>query len=184
VLDDYVHMLQEIVDLIAPAFIQSPAFAQSLTITFTALSLPQPNIIINTIDYLVTLLRLLSPSTSSFSQQQPCNDNQSSGYATPSSSTNGATTPSSSTAALDSISSQALRTAFAQQGHTLLSLLLSGLVGGYPEDALEAIVDVLGMLSGGFGEEMIAWLPGVVEGLPATTVPAGEKQAFLTKMAS
>lgn len=158
-----------VVPVIPALVIPSPAFAQSFSVCLTALNLPAPEIILTTLEYIQVVLSdpSINPSV-------------------PLVSGNGSTPPPS--AALGpsdkAVVTESLRNVLGQQGGALVGLVLSGLVTGYPEEAPELVVNILRALAGAFPGEMVAWLPPVVESLPATSVPVAEKQAFLTKFGS
>lgn len=145
----------------------SPAFPRSFSLAISALSLPATNIVLTTLDYLTLLLDhpALANSTPNPTAATP------------------ATTPTTSISPQDRAAMQAsLRSVLSNQGFGLVSLVLGGLVTGYSEDAVPLVTIVIRVLAGMLGQEMAAWIPPAVEGLPITTVPQAEKQNFLTKI--
>jgi hypothetical protein len=139
-MDDYVHLLLELLPLLSNRLISSPAFTASFKLCLAALSLPSNEIVMTSLDFIQTLLDL------------------------PPSAQLGAT--------------------LTECGQDLLALVLGGLVTGYPEDSTGMVVGILRTLAGLFPQLVVEALPTIVDRLPASSVPAVEKQAFLTKFAT
>lgn len=168
VLDDYVHLLLEMISSAPLQLLASPAFPRSFTLALSALSLPADNIVLTTLDYLTLLLNhpaITSPPPSSNGDHTP-------------------TVPSTISPADRSVMIQSLQAVLTTQGYTLTSLVLGGLVTGYSEDAVPLVTVIVRVLAGMLGQEMTAWIPPIVEGLPSTSVPLVERQNFLTKVGS
>lgn len=167
VLDDYVHLLLEMISSAPLQLLASPAFPRSFSLAIAALSLPADNIVLTTLDYLTLLMNhpaITSPSTNGSSTPSP-------------------STPTSSISPSDrSAMAQSLRSVLTNQGFTLLSLVLGGLVTGYSEDAVPLVTTIVRVLAGMFTQEMTAWIPPAIEALPSTSVPLVEKQNFLSKI--
>lgn len=140
VMDDYVHLLLELLPLLSDRLISSPAFTASFKLCLAALSLPSNEIVMTSLDFIQTLLGL------------------------PPSAQLGAT--------------------LTECGQDLLALILGGLVTGYPEDSTGMVVSILRTLAGLFPQLVVEALPTIVDRLPSSSVPAVEKQAFLTKFAT
>lgn len=136
-MDDYVHLLLELLPLLAERLITSPAFTASFKLCLAALSLPSNEIVMTALDFIQTLLGL-PPSPQLAATLTEC-------------------------------------------GPDLLSLVLVGLVTGYPEDSTGLVVGILRTMAGMFPQLVVDALPTIVDRLPASSVPPVEKQAFLTK---
>lgn len=65
------------------------------------------------------------------------------------------------------------------QGYQLTGYLLSGMLGDFPEDAIQNVVSIFRVITTMFPEEMLQWLSGVLGELPATTAPNQAKSQFL-----
>lgn len=85
---------------------------------------------------------------------------------------------------LSSQMSAPLSTTLTECGPDLLSLTLTGLVTGYPEDSTNMIVGILRTMAGLFPQLVVEALPSIVDRLPPASVPPVEKQNFLTKFAT
>lgn len=68
------------------------------------------------------------------------------------------------------------------QGYQLTGYLLSGMIGEFPEDAIANVVSIFRVMTTMFPEEMLQWLPGVLQELPATSAPGQAKSQFLVDL--
>lgn len=69
-----------------------------------------------------------------------------------------------------------------EQGYSLTGYLLGGMIGDFPEDAIANVVSIFRVLTTMFPNEMLAWLPGVLQQLPTTFAPAVAKSQFLVDL--
>lgn len=69
-----------------------------------------------------------------------------------------------------------------EQGYSLTGYLLSGMIGDFPEDAITNVVSIFRVLTTMFPNDMLAWLPGVLQQLPATSAPTVAKSQFLVNL--
>lgn len=66
-----------------------------------------------------------------------------------------------------------------EQGFDLTGYLLSGMIGEFPEDAIANVVSILRVMTTMFPEEMLQWLPNVLQQLPAVSAPNQAKNQIL-----
>ncbi|KAH9937196.1 ARM repeat-containing protein [Fomitopsis serialis] len=69
-------------------------------------------------------------------------------------------------------------------GPELTSYLLSGMVGDFPEESASTVVTIFRQLAILWQQELLSWLPMILQQLPATAVPDQAKAQFLTDMNS
>ncbi|XP_006454694.1 hypothetical protein AGABI2DRAFT_182668 [Agaricus bisporus var. bisporus H97] len=65
------------------------------------------------------------------------------------------------------------------QGYQLTGYLLSGMIGDFPEDAIQNVVSIFRVITTMFPEEMLQWLSGVLGELPGVSAPNQAKSQFL-----
>lgn len=69
-----------------------------------------------------------------------------------------------------------------EQGYDLTGYLLSGMIGEFPEDAIANVASIFRVMTTMFPQEMIQWLPGVLQQLPSTAAPNQAKTQFLVDL--
>jgi len=72
-----------------------------------------------------------------------------------------------------------IRGVIREQGFDLTGYLLSGMIGDFPEDAIANVVSIFRVLTTMFPQEMLQWLPSVLQQLPAVSAPNQAKNQFL-----
>ncbi|KAI6031674.1 armadillo-type protein [Pisolithus microcarpus] len=73
----------------------------------------------------------------------------------------------------------AIKTVLEKEGFDLIGYLLSGLVGDFPEDSVSSVISIFRSISTLLPSQILAWLPVVLQQLPATSPPNEAKQRFL-----
>ena len=73
----------------------------------------------------------------------------------------------------------AIKAVVQKEGPEFVGLLLSGLVGDFPEDAASSVVTIFRSVGLLFPAQLLTWLPGVMQQLPASGTPTQAKQQFL-----
>ncbi|TFK30359.1 mRNA transport regulator [Coprinopsis marcescibilis] len=76
----------------------------------------------------------------------------------------------------------AIKHTIEKEGFSLLGCLLTGLIGDFPEEFTTDVVTVFRALCKGWPTQMIAWLPPILEQIPATTISPSDKQKFLEEV--
>ena len=67
-----------------------------------------------------------------------------------------------------------------KEGLELTGLLLSGLTGDFPEDAVSSVIAIFRCLAAVWSSQLLSWLPAVLQQLPSTSVPDTAKGKFLS----
>ncbi|CAA7258638.1 unnamed protein product [Cyclocybe aegerita] len=73
----------------------------------------------------------------------------------------------------------AIRPTLDKEAPQFLSLLFSGLVGDFPEDASATVVSIFRALVYLWNTQLLTWLPAVLEQIPTSSVPNEAKAQFL-----
>ena len=159
-MDDYVHLLTPMTEFTPDILLLSPAFPTAFRAAVATLQLVQSEILVATLDFIRIVLShdALSPPTSLNPQ-----------HLIP-------LTPPPKFP----LYGAAIKDVVEKQGFELVGHLLTGLVGHFPEDTTSTVVTVLRVMSALWAPQVQAWLPSVVEQLPAATVPVESKAQFLT----
>ncbi|KAL0951319.1 hypothetical protein HGRIS_008025 [Hohenbuehelia grisea] len=76
--------------------------------------------------------------------------------------------------------STSIKTVIEKEGFAFVGYLLTGLVGDFPEDSASAVVSIFRALAAFWSQQLLAWLPSVLQQLPNTTSPAEAKSQFLS----
>jgi len=152
VLEDYIHLLLELVVHAPDIFFQSSAFPLAFRASMAALTLVHSEIIFQSLDLFRIILNhdcLLSNS-----QQPP----------------------------KFPIYVTAIRSVVDKEGFALVGYLLAGLVGDFPEDSTSTVVSIFRVLAALWTSQLLSWLPPVLEQLPTTVAPNQAKSQFLTEV--
>ncbi|KAK4333544.1 mRNA transport regulator MTR10 [Rhodotorula toruloides] len=157
VLDDYVHLVQALIESAPQHIFTSPAFPAAFQCTLTALTLPSPRIVLAALDAVRAVVGhdSLHPETNG-------------SFASPS---HQAAFPTYATAIRAIIESTATQ---------LIQLLLDVLVGG-GEDEPYNVLTILRLLSIQFPTVLAQTVPAAVELLPARAAGPADKAEFLAK---
>lgn len=144
-------MLLQMIEYTPDVFFPSPAFAFAFRVAMASLTLVHSDIVFAALDLLRTIFthECLAPATS---QPPP---------------------PSFP------IYAAAVRPVVEREGQELIGLLLSGLVGDFPEESIAMVVTIFRVLGAIWPTELHAWLPVVVQQLPSTVAPDQAKSSFL-----
>jgi transportin-3 len=153
VLEDYVQMLLQMVDLAPDVFFQASAFPLAFRASMAALTLVHSDIIFASLD----LFRIILTHDSLVPVQSPPPPKF-------------------------PVYASAIRAVVDQEGFEFVGYLLSGLVGDFPEDSTSAVVSSIRALSALWSSQLLSWLPAVVEQLPTATAPKQAQTQFLTEV--
>jgi transportin-3 len=152
VLEDYIHLLLELVAHVPDIFFQSSAFPLAFRASMAALTLVHSEIIFQCLDLFRIILT--HDCVISGSPQPP----KFPIYAT------------------------AIRTVVDKEGLVLVGYLLAGLVGDFPEDSTSTVVSIFRVLAMLWTSQLLSWLPPVLEQLPPTVAPNQAKSQFLAEV--
>jgi transportin-3 len=154
VLEDYIHLLLQLVELAPDVFFQSSAFPLALRASMAALTLVHSDIIFRSLD----LFRIIL--------------------------THDCLLPGSPQPPKFLIYASAIHEVVDKEGFVLLGYLLAGLVGDFPEDATSIVVTIFRVFAGLWTSQLLSWLPPVLEQLPTVTAPNQAKSQFMTDVSS
>ena len=68
-----------------------------------------------------------------------------------------------------------------KEGYELIGYLLSGLTGDFPEDSSSNVITIFRNIAAVWPQQLLSWLPSVLQHLNPTTVPDEAKTSFLTE---
>lgn len=68
-----------------------------------------------------------------------------------------------------------------KEGHELVAYLLSGLTGDFPEDSSSNVITIFRNIAAVWPEQLLSWLPSVLQPLNPATVTDEAKANFLTE---
>lgn len=147
-LEDYIQLLLQLVEVRPDVFFQAP-FPLAFRATMAALTMLQSDLVVAALDLFRVLVShdCLDPPTP-VPPKFP-------GYAA------------------------AIKAVVEKEGPEFVGLLLSGLVGDFPEDAASHVVSIFRAVALLFPAQLLTWLPSVMQQLPTNSVPAQARQQFL-----
>lgn len=153
VLEDYLQMLLQMVDLGPDIFFQSSAFPIAFRASMAALTLVHSDIIFASLDLFRLILThdCLNPASSTLPPKFP-------------------------------IYASAIRAVIEKEGFEFVGCLLTGLVGDFPEDSTSMVVSIFRVLSAVWTTQLLSWLPPILQQLPVTAVPNQSKTDFLDEV--
>ncbi|KAI9060580.1 ARM repeat-containing protein [Trametes sanguinea] len=155
VLEDYLQMLLQMIDNAPDVFFPSPAFPIGFRVAMAALTLVHSDIVFAALDLLRTIF------------------------------THDCLTPATQPPPPKfPIYAAAIKPVVEREGQELTSLLLSGLVGDFPEESIPMVVTIFRVMGGLWPTQLHAWLPPVVQQLPSVSVPDQVKSSFLADVNS
>lgn len=147
------HLLLTLADLCPDVLFESPSFHTSFRAVTASLMTIHSDIIFTSLDFIKTIL------------------------------THDALLPAThSTAPKFPIYASAIHQAIDAEGLQLSGLLLTGLLGDFPEESISHIVAIFRMLANVWPKQLLAWLPNVISQLPATPAFSGATTQFLSDM--
>jgi transportin-3 len=74
----------------------------------------------------------------------------------------------------------AIQSVVQKDGFQFLTCLLNGLVGDFPEDSTSIVVSIFRAIAWIWGPQLLAWLPTVLQQLPASAAPPEARAQFLS----
>ncbi|KAJ8296639.1 hypothetical protein OF846_000989 [Rhodotorula toruloides] len=157
VLDDYVHLVQTLIESAPQNIFTSPAFPAAFQCTLTALTLPSPRIVLAALDAVRAVV----------------------GHDSLHPESNGSFASPSQQAAFPTYAT-AIRAIIESTATQLMQLLLDVLVGG-GEDEPYNVLTILRLLSIQFPTVLAQTIPAAVELLPARAAGPADKAEFLAK---
>jgi transportin-3 len=73
----------------------------------------------------------------------------------------------------------AIQDAMNKEGQQFVAYILNGFVSDFPEDGASTVVSIFRALASGWPQQLLVWLPPILERLPAATIPNESKAKFL-----
>lgn len=73
----------------------------------------------------------------------------------------------------------AIQDAMNKEGQQFVAYILNGFVSDFPEDGASTVVSIFRALAAGWPQQLLAWLPPILERLPAASIPNDSKTKFL-----
>ena len=73
----------------------------------------------------------------------------------------------------------AIRPVIEKEGPELVTYLLTGLVGDFPEESTSLVVTIFRVLAALWPAQLLTWLPVVLQQLPVTSAPEQAKRQFM-----
>ncbi|OCH94769.1 ARM repeat-containing protein [Obba rivulosa] len=155
VIEDYLQMLLQMIEYTPDVLFPSSAFPVAFRAAMLALSLVQSDIVFAALDFVRMIVT------------HDCLSLQS------------ATPPPKFP-----LYAAAIRPVVEKEGPELVSYLLSGLVGDFPEESASLVVTILRVLAALWPTQLLSWLPVVLQQLPSTSMPEQAKRQFLTDISN
>ncbi|KAJ7225605.1 armadillo-type protein, partial [Mycena pura] len=154
VMEDYLRMLNSMVPVAPDIFFQSSAFPLAFRTAMAALALVQTDIIFASLDLFLLILThdCLNPN------------------------------PSVPLPPKFPIYASAIQAVVLKDGFELLSHILNGLVGDFPEDSLSIVVSIFRAFSVVWGSQLLSWLPSALQRLPPAVAPQLARAQFLSEI--
>lgn len=156
-MEDYIQFLIRIQEFIPEILFLSPSYSNTFRAALSTLTMYQPEIVSPTLEFVLATLR---------------HDALSSEVPAP---------PAPPPPPNYPLFAAAIRGVLAEQGFTLVGLLLGGLLMHFPEESTSTVVTCFRMLAQLFPQQVLAWLPSAIEQIPVASLPAQAKTAFITE---
>jgi transportin-3 len=144
-------MLLQMADVVPDLFYQSSAFPLAFRASMAALTLVHSDIVFAALDLFRNILThdCLSP------------------------------TPSRPPPPKFALYASVIRGVVDKEGFEFVGYLLDGLVGDFPEDSASTVVSIFRVLSALWSQQVLAWLPPILQHLPTSSTPNQTKAEFL-----
>lgn len=156
-LDDYAHLLCDVIEHCPSLLFLSPVFPSALQSTLSTLTLMSPQIVLTALDVIRAVIGHESL------QHDPATDRDTSPFV-----------------AQYPLYAAAIRSAMDTVSFQLVGILLDVLVGGY-EDTSSNVLTVFRLLSMQFSAQLAAAIPAALEAMPIKVASLAEKEEFLVK---
>lgn len=145
-------MLKQLIEQTPDIFFESTAFAHTLRPTMAALTLVQTDVVWAALELIHLIL------------------------------SHDSLEPSPTPPPKFPIFAAAINQVVEKEGFELLGYILAGLVGDFPEESVSTVVTTIRRLSALWPQQVIAWLPLALQGLPAPAAPVQARSQFLADM--
>jgi transportin-3 len=152
VLEDYLQMLKQLIEHTPDIFFESSAFAATFRPLLAALTVVQTDVIWASLEVIRMILT------------HNCLELQ--------------TSPPPKFPVYASAISQAIE----KQGFNLVTCLLSGLIGQFPEECISTVVTSFRVLATLWPEQLLQWLPAALQSLPTNAAPTQALTQFMNEV--
>ncbi|KAH7910876.1 armadillo-type protein [Hygrophoropsis aurantiaca] len=152
VLEDYVQLLLQLVDVAPDVFFQSPAFPLAFRATMAALTLIHSDLVFASLDLFRSIF------------------------------THDSLSPSAPASPKFPIYAAAITGVVEKEGYEFVGYLLNGIVADFPEDATSTVVTIFRSISLLWSSQLVSWLPPILQNLPSASAPTQAKQQFLVEV--
>jgi transportin-3 len=151
VLEDYIRMLMNMVEFAPDIFFESSAFPAAFHVALAALTLVHTDTIFASLDLIRMILThdCLAPA------------------------------PLKHPPPKFPLYASAIHQAIDKEGFEFTSLLLTGLVGDFPEETASIVVTLFRVLASLWPGRLQQWIPVILQGLPVTSAPEDAKVRFM-----
>ncbi|KAI0257461.1 ARM repeat-containing protein [Lactifluus subvellereus] len=151
VLEDYIRMLMNMVEFAPDIFFESSAFPAAFHVTLAALTLIHTDTIFASLDLIRMILTHDCLAPDPLKRPPP----------------------------KFPLYASTIHQAIDKEGFEFTSLLLTGLVGDFPEETASIIVTLFRVLASLWPGRLQQWVPVILQGLPATSAPEDAKVRFM-----
>ncbi|KAI9461827.1 armadillo-type protein [Boletus coccyginus] len=149
VLEDYIQLLLQLLEMGPDVFFQSTAFPLAFRASMVALTLIHSDLVFAALDLFRNIL------------------------------THDSLLPSSTHPTKFAVYAAAIRTVVEKEGFEFVGYLLSGLVGDFPEDSTSTVVSIFRSIAVLFSSQLLTWLPPILQQLPTSAAPVETKEQFM-----
>lgn len=150
-LEDYIRMLMNMVEFAPDIFFESSAFPAAFRIALAALTLIHTDTVFASLDLIRMILThdCLAPE------------------------------PLKHPPPKFPLYASAIHQVIDKEGFELASLLLTGLVGDFPQEAASIVVTLFRVLATLWPTQLKQWAPAILQGIPAVSAPEDAKVRFM-----
>jgi transportin-3 len=149
VLEDYVQLLLQLLEMAPDIIFQSTVFPLAFRASMAALTLIHSDLVFAALDLFRNILT--HDSLASSSTQPP----------------------------KFALYAVAIKAVMEKEGFEFVGYLLGGLVGDFPEDSTAVVVSIFRSIAVLFSSQLLTWLPPALQQLPTSSAPHEAKQQFL-----
>lgn len=149
VLEDYIQLLLQLLEMAPDIFFQSTAFPLAFRASMAALTLIHSDLLFAALDLFRDIL------------------------------THDSLLPTSSQPAKFTAYATAIKAVVEKEGFEFVGYLLSGLVGDFPEDSTSTVVSIFRSLAVLFSSQLLTWLPPLLQQLPTSAAPNEAKERLM-----
>jgi transportin-3 len=152
VLEDYIRMLTNMVEFAPDIFFESSTFPAAFRVALAALTLIQTDTVFASLDLIRMILTHDCLAPEPLKQPPPPKF---------------------------PLYANVIRQTVEKEGFEFASLLMTGLVGDFPEEAASTVVTLFRVLASLWPSQLQQWAPVILQGIPAASAPEEAKVRFM-----